>query len=128
MKTEIHKYLKFTIGEQYENYEFQLSSIKEYVENGLSYEVYLYTGYEKSIFNQEAEKILLHFNADILMKLVYIFNDDCFEELKEQINKIIEAVKEDVYFISWYIKNYTITLEYTKSHQTIITYLIPSTL
>ncbi len=111
MKTEIHKHLKFTIGEQYENYEFQLSSIKEYVENGISYEVYLYTSSEKSIFNQEADKILLHFNADILMKVECIFNVDCFDELKEQINKLITPINEDTYFVSWYFENIELILE-----------------
>ncbi len=118
MKTEIHKHLKFAIGEQYENYEFQLSSIKEYVENEISYEAYLYTGSGNSIFNQEADKILLHFNADILMKVEYVFNADCFEDLKEEIKTYKKPIEEYPYFISWYFEDKLLILNKLNSGST----------
>lgn len=116
MKNEIHKHFKFTIGEQYENYEFQLSSFKEIEEKRISYDVYLYTG-KKNIFKIQAEEILLYFNADILMKIEYVLDENKFEYLKEQLNVLFNT---NLYLL-WYFENYMISLNKV-NHNIILLY------
>lgn len=83
------KLLRFTIGEQYENYEFDLKSKGEKTVNEICYDIYLYDkGDFKTLFDLPTSRgILLLFNADILSAVYYRFKGNHFEYLLKQLNK-----------------------------------------
>lgn len=83
------KQLRFTIGEQYENYEFDLKSKGEKTVNGICYEIYLYEkGDFKTLFGLPISRgIVLLFNADILSAVYYKFKGNHFKYLLKQLNK-----------------------------------------
>jgi len=85
------KQLRFTIGEQYENYEFVLSSKGEKTVNGICYEIYLYEkGDFKTLFDLPISRgIVLLFNADILSAVYYRFKGNHFEYLLNEINSYL---------------------------------------
>ncbi len=86
---KILKLLRFTIGEQYENYEFVLQSLGEKTINKICHEIYLYEkGDFKTLFDLPISRgILLVFNADILSAVYYRFQGNHFEYLLKHINK-----------------------------------------
>lgn len=85
------KQLRFTIGEQYENYEFVLKSKGEKTIKGICYEIYLYEKDDfKMLFDLPISRgILLLFNADILSAVYYRFQGNHFEYLLKQINNYL---------------------------------------
>ncbi|MDB0603066.1 hypothetical protein PL373_18430 [Tenacibaculum maritimum] len=85
------KQLRFTIGEQYENYEFVLNSKGEKTINGICYEIYLYEkGDFKTLFDLPISRgIVLLFNADILSAVYYRFQGNHFEYLLNEINSYL---------------------------------------
>ncbi len=85
----LFKLLRFTIGEQYESYEFVLKPKGEKKINGICYEIYLYEkGDFNILFNLSISRgILLLFNADILSAVYYRFKGNHFEYLLKQLNK-----------------------------------------
>lgn len=88
-KVKLIKLLRFTIGEQYESYEFVLKSKGEKTVNDISFEMYLYEKDDfKMLFDLPISRgILLLFNADILSAVYYRFEGNHFEYLLKQINK-----------------------------------------
>ena len=70
--------LKFKLGSQLENWEFDLSTLREYIQDEISYEVYEYIGSDKSLLGIESHKIELTFNADILEKVQYYFKKELY--------------------------------------------------
>ncbi len=100
----------FPIGEQYENWEFDLEPVK----TTKTYDQYLYIKNEpKEILNVPLQKILLTFNLDILFQVEYYFEAKYFYELK---NKLIEylstsAFKENLNRLEWVDNRITIYLE-----------------
>lgn len=87
------KTLRFTIGEQYENHEFVLSSKGEKTVNKICYEIYLYEKDDfKTLFDLPISRgIVLLFNADILSAVYYRFQGNHFEYLLKQINKRLSS-------------------------------------
>lgn len=109
---ELLKELRFTIGEQYENYEFGLKSYGSETINGLTYEVYLYDKDDfKTLFGIPIDKgIWLYFNADVLSCVEYRFDGNHFDYLLNEINnslgsKIIQNISEELFIR---LKNNTI--------------------
>lgn len=89
------KELKFTIGEQYENYEFDLQEQGSKTVNGLTYEIYLYTkGTSQTLFGLSVKSIFLYFNGDILSCVEYELIGNNFEYLKRQINKYLPRTQK----------------------------------
>ncbi len=88
-KKKLLKLFRFSIGEQYEDYEFVLKSLGEKTINEICYEIYLYEKDDfKTLFNLPISRgILLLFNADILSAVYYRFQGNHFEYLLKQINK-----------------------------------------
>ena len=88
-RIELNKTLKFEIGEQYENYEFDLKSKGEKTVNGICYDIYLYGKDDfKTLFDLPISRgILLLFNADILSAVYYRFKGNHFKYLLKQLNK-----------------------------------------
>jgi|GEM_PF-1030236 len=85
MKNNIYDYLYFKIGEEFCIYEFEIIPIPpyEFIENGLSLELYEYFGDIKEIFGLMVKQIILYFNADILMKVTLKFRGNMIIYLKE---------------------------------------------
>lgn len=87
---QLLKELKFTIGEQYENYEFELENRGSKTVNGLTYEIYLYTkGTSQILFGLPVKSIYLYFNGDILSCVEYEFKGNQVVYLKRKINKYL---------------------------------------
>ncbi len=82
--------LKFTIGEQYENYEFDLKDFGSKTINGLTYEIYLFTkGTSQTLFGLPVKSVLLYFNADILSCVEYEFEGNQFNYLVNEIDSYL---------------------------------------
>ncbi len=76
----------FVIGEQLENYEFDLIAIEDITINAITYERYLYKDkVSKQLFNIVPKRIILYFNVDVLCEVHFYFNSDFFNFF---INKI----------------------------------------
>lgn len=73
MKRDPNDKLKFKIGEEFENWEFELNAIPPYeiMENGLTYQIYEYIGEPRYLFQCPISTTLLFFNTDILQRVVY---------------------------------------------------------
>lgn len=83
--------LKFTIGEQYENYEFDLKDFGSKTINGLAYEIYLYDKDNfQTLFGLPIKSILLYFNADILSCVEYEFEGNQFDYLLDRISNYLD--------------------------------------
>ncbi len=89
----IYRELKFVIGEQYENYEFDLESVDLGLSLTLMYDCYKYIkGDFKTLFDLEITKeIYLLFNADILSAVAYRFEGNQYEYLRDKINTYLET-------------------------------------
>ncbi len=83
--------LKFIIGEQYDNYEFNLEDKGSKTINKLTYEMYLYQKDNfKELFDLPISRgILLLFNADVLASVYYRFKGNHFEYLLKAINSYL---------------------------------------
>lgn len=90
---QLLKELKFTIGEQYENYEFDLKDFGSETIYGLTYEVYLYNrGTFQTLFKLPIKSILLYFNGDILSYVEYRFEGNQFDYLLNRISSYLGIV------------------------------------
>lgn len=68
--------LPFKIGEQFELNEFNLESLNSEFHNGIEYEVYKYIKEDvKTLFGFKVSNIRLYYNTDILLKVVYEFEN-----------------------------------------------------
>lgn len=104
--------LKFKLGSQLENWEFDLSTLREYIQDEISYEVYEYIGNEKSFLGVEPDKIELTFNADILVKVEYYFKVEMYAKLLSKLEqKLSKPAVSNTLLTSWYYKNYRLTME-----------------
>lgn len=107
-----HIELKFKLGSQLENWEFDLSTLREYIQDGISYEVYEYIGNDKSFLGFKPDKIELTFNADILVKAEYYFKVEMYAELLVKLEqKLGKPAESNQLLTSWYYKNYRLTME-----------------
>lgn len=85
------EFIPFKIGEQYENWEFDL----EPFETTKTYDRYQYfKSDQKKLFSIPIEKILLTFSLDILFQVEYQFSPNCFEPLK---SKLIEILTKGIF-------------------------------
>lgn len=103
MKNEIHDVFPFKLGEQYDNWEFDLLSKGEIIENEISYEIYEFTGKIKGLFGILPSKIDLLFNADVLEKVIYYFEGNLVEYFEQSFST-------GNYFILDYSNNRTVLI------------------
>lgn len=97
-----HIELKFKLGSQLENWEFDLSTLREYIQHGTRYEVYEYIGSDKSFLGIEPDRIELSFNADILVKVEYYFKLELYSELLYKLEqKLGKPAESDRLSASW---------------------------
>ncbi len=109
----------FPIGEQYENWEFDLEPFK----TTKSYDQYLYKKNEpKEILNIPIQKTLLTFNLDILFQIEYYFEVKYFQQLKSKLVEYLStgAFKENQNRIEWEDKEIIFTLEKSLQSDNII--------
>ena len=79
--------IKFKIGEQCENHEFDLDWVNTIFENNLRFEVYQYIGHNKNtIFGYEVQKTLLAYNCDFLAGVFYFIEFDKYPDLIASLN------------------------------------------
>lgn len=108
MKSETFCFFQFKLGEQYENWEFDLLSTGEIIENEISYEIYEFTGKVKELYDIQPIKIELLFNADVLEKVIYYFEGNLVEYFDKLFstkdNIFVPGIKND------FIENKNITL------------------
>ncbi|KQT25883.1 hypothetical protein ASG22_04065 [Chryseobacterium sp. Leaf405] len=116
MKNDIYKYLIFKLNSEHADYEFDLIAIPPYeiIENGLSLESYEYFGTITEILNQRTKHILLYFNADVLMKVEFLFKGDLINSLKEQLNNINVELPDYLMLALKNNKKYTILMYQNK--------------
>lgn len=90
MKNNIYDYLIFKLNSEYAEYEFDLISIPpyEFIENGLSLEPYEYFGEIHEILELRTKHILMYFNADILMRVEFLYPGDILDFLKWKLEEI----------------------------------------
>lgn len=97
-----HIELKFKLGSQLENWEFDLSTLREYIQDGICYEVYEYVGSDKSFLGIEPDRIELSFNAEILVKVEYYFKLELYAELLFKLEqKLGKPAGSDSLSASW---------------------------
>lgn len=115
-----HIELKFKLGSQLENWEFDLSTIREYIENEICYEIYEYVGSDKSFLGFEADRIELSFNADILEKVEYYFMEEQHIELLGELEyRLGKPAEGNTLLTSWCDLNYYFTIEKLSSFKII---------
>ena len=92
MKNDIYDYLLFKLDTEFADYEFDIIPIPpyEFIENELALEPYEYFGKINEILNLKVKHILLYFNADILMRVEFLFKGDLIEYLKLKLEKLNE--------------------------------------
>lgn len=90
MKNIIYDYLIFKLGNEYTDYEPDLISIPpyEFIENGLSLKPYEYFGGIYEILELRTKHILLYFNADILMRVEFLYPGNLLDFLKQKLEEI----------------------------------------
>ncbi len=95
---QLLKQFHFTIGEQYEHYEFDLTSIKDIEINGITYDRYLYRYKEKlTLFGIVTDKIILFFNAEILCAVYFIIKVDCYNYIINKVNTYLSDNKKMIF-------------------------------
>ncbi|WP_435522909.1 hypothetical protein [Chryseobacterium indoltheticum] len=90
MKNNIYDYLIFKLDSEYADYEFDLISIPpyEFIENGLSLEPYEYFGEINEILELRTKHILMYFNADVLMRVEFLYPGDILDFLRQKLEEM----------------------------------------
>jgi len=110
-----HIELKFKLGSQLENWEFDLSTLREYIQDGISYEVYEYIGKDKSFLGIESDRIELSFNADILVKVEYYFGEEKYDETLSKLEQRLgKPAVSNTLLTSWCYMSHHICVEKQK--------------
>ena len=86
---DIYELLKFELGSESADYEFDIIPIPPYdfIQNNLSLEPNEYFGKDDILFGMKTKQIILYFNADILMKVKITFRGNKVEIIKEILEK-----------------------------------------
>ncbi|UKY87399.1 hypothetical protein [Elizabethkingia anophelis] len=94
MKNDIYSYLKFRLGDEYCNFEFEVIPLPPYeiLENSLILEPYEYFGEISEIFGFSTKHIILYFNADILMKVELKFIGDRIVKIKMALETLEDII------------------------------------
>ncbi|MEJ5102224.1 hypothetical protein [Chryseobacterium sp. MYb328] len=126
MKNEIHKHLKFRIGEESCKHEFRLFYKEEYCCKKYCYEVYEFDKADhEHLFDLKVEKIMLYYNADVLTKIDYYFKPHLYTKLKVWIQQFIGIAYEQkrinkTYVCSWYMGKYYLILRKPEKEKKIV--------
>lgn len=120
MNSGFTRNLKFKIGSQLENWEFDISVVNEYIEDDVLYEVYEYIGSDKFFIGIESKSIKLLFNADILEIVEYFFTINMYDEVLAKLKILLGSgiIKSD-FSTSWYMHKLAVSVIYSTEHQTV---------
>ena len=104
MKNDIYDYLKFKLGSESAEYEFDIIPIPpyEFLENKLSLEPYEYFGDIKQILGYNTKQIILYYNADVLMRVAVKFKGN----KQKYIKGILETSDIDFSNTNMFLKMY----------------------
>ncbi|HIC8644168.1 TPA: hypothetical protein ACW7X5_001410 [Elizabethkingia meningoseptica] len=105
MKNDIYSYLKFRLGEEYCNFEFEVIPLPPYeiFENSLILEPYEYFGDISEIFDMRVKHIILYFNADILIKVELKIKGNKIVHLKTELDNLKNITLPSIMFLKiWY--------------------------
>lgn len=93
----LKKELKFEIGEQFELNEFNVKTLKSVIINDIEYDVYQYIKNDiRDVFNLKISKILLYYNADILITVHFFFNSSDLNGLMKRISQLLKLNENTV--------------------------------
>ena len=89
MKNSIYDILKFKLGEESYGYEHKIIPIPPYkfLENNLLLEPYEYFGEISTILGYRTQRLILYFNADILMRVELKYKGDIVMNLKSKLEE-----------------------------------------
>lgn len=89
MKNSIYDILKFKLGEESYEYEHKIIPIPPYkfLKNNLSLEPYEYFGEISTILGYRTQRVILYFNADILMRVEIKFTGDIVFNLNSKLEE-----------------------------------------
>ncbi len=112
MKNEIYSYLKFEIGEESYEREWEIIPIPRYVilENKLSLEPYEYFGEISEILGFKSSKIILYYNADILMRVEIYYRGDLTKALVSELNNLKIMLPTNLNILINYVQDGDFTL------------------
>ena len=115
MKNSIYDILKFKLGEESYEYEHKIIPIPPYkfLENNLLLEPYEYFGEISTILGYRTQRLILYFNADILMRVEIKFTGDIVLNLKSKLEET-NLNFSSIMFLKMYYKQ--------EENLTIITY------
>ena len=105
MKNDIYSYLKFRLGEEYCNFEFEVIPLPpfEILDNSLILEPYEYFGDISEIFEMRVKHIILYFNADILIKVELKIKGNKIVHLKTELDNLKNITLPSIMFLKiWY--------------------------
>lgn len=126
MKNELHKHLKFRIGEETYKNEFKLITLGRYCCKKYCYDVSEFRkDLNEKIFDLVVEKIILYYNADILTKIEYYFNSNLYTRLLVIIKQFLgspyqEIANESMVYNYWHFGKYYLILEKKERNKTMI--------
>ncbi len=86
----IYDYLKFRLGSESADYEFQIIPVPPYdfLEKNLSLEPHEYFGDVNDILGLRTHQVILYFNADILMRVEMRFKGTLLKEIKYRLESL----------------------------------------
>lgn len=100
MKNELQNKLPFRLGEQYDNWEFDLLATGEILENGISYEVYEFVGEIPTLLDIKPDKIELLFNADVLEKVTYYFDGNLVKNFEQLFSDSGQSFNTEISYMN----------------------------
>ena len=112
MKNEIYSYLKFKIGEESYEREWEIIPIPPYVilQKQLSLEPYEYFGEVSEILGFKSSKIILYYNADILMRVEIYYRGDLTKALVSELNNLNIMLPTNLNILINYVQDGDLTL------------------
>lgn len=104
MINDIYDLLKFKLGSEVSDYEFEIIPVPPYdfIQNSLSLEPYEYFGPISNIMGLRTNQILLYFNADVLMKVELIFKGNHLKIITDILETNIKLFPDTIMFLKLY--------------------------
>ena len=119
MKNYIYDYLKFKLGSESADYEFEIIPIPPYdfIEANLSLEPYEYFGDIQFILGLKFKQVILYYNADVLMRVVIKFRGNKLSFIKQFLETSDINFNSTTMFLKMYFSS--------ESKETVVVYQHP---
>ena len=104
MKKNIDDLLQFKLNSEVADLEFQIIPIPPFtiVENNLSLEIYEYFGEINEILGCKIKQVFLYYNADILMRVELIFQENVLHTIKKELEQEDIDFQDSIMFLKLY--------------------------